>query len=95
MPRDDDREYDDDRTYDEEDDEDDCDGAHTYDEVDLDLIPVPQAAQLIGVNPQTVRRYIQSGLLNGYRVGPKLLKVDRTEVRTLIRDAHEERGVGS
>jgi hypothetical protein len=38
-----------------------------------------------GVHPRTVRRWIASGLLAGYRAGPKLLMVDLDELDRVIR----------
>ncbi len=52
--------------------------------------PVPQ--QLITVtaaadrlDDRTIRRYIAVGTLRGYRVGTKLVRVDRADVEALIR----------
>ena len=38
------------------------------------------AAEYADVSTRTVRRYIASGMLTGYRVGPRLVKVDLDEV---------------
>ncbi|MDH3026837.1 helix-turn-helix domain-containing protein [Gordonia alkanivorans] len=43
------------------------------------------AAEYADVSPRTLRRYIASGRLVGYRVGPRLLKVDLNDVDTLLR----------
>lgn len=52
----------------------------------LDLISAYEAADLIQVHHRTIRRYIAEGKITGYRVGAKLIKVDRAEViRKLIR----------
>jgi excisionase family DNA binding protein len=43
------------------------------------------AAERAGVNQRTILRYIARGRLTGYRVGPKLIKVDLDEVDALFR----------
>lgn len=49
-----------------------------------DLISLKAAAQLAGgVHPKTIRRWIDRELLEGYRQGPRLLFVSRSEVRAL------------
>lgn len=49
-------------------------------------IRVTAAAQLQGVTGQTIRNWIRSGLLTGYRVGPRLLLVDEAELASLTRE---------
>ena len=44
------------------------------------LATVPDAASYCGVSPKTIRRRIASGDLTGYRMGPRLLRVDLNEV---------------
>ncbi|MFI5716260.1 DNA-binding protein [Nocardia sp. NPDC051750] len=54
------------------------------------LISLRDAAQLAGgVHPTTVRRWVDSGLLDGYQVGPRLIKVDRVQVLALVRPLGE------
>ncbi|MGV9676362.1 helix-turn-helix domain-containing protein [Nocardia sp. NPDC003482] len=48
-----------------------------------DLIPLREAAALGGVHPKTIRRWISSDLLNGYRRGPRLIYVSRSELLDL------------
>jgi excisionase family DNA binding protein len=36
------------------------------------------------VHPRTVRRWIAAGLLTGYRVGPRVVRVDLNEVDQLM-----------
>lgn len=38
------------------------------------------AAEHADVSTRTIRRYIASGILTGYRVGPRLVKVDLNEI---------------
>lgn len=48
------------------------------------LDPLPRAAEYLGVSTKTIRRYIASGALTGYRIGPKLLRVDRAELDAML-----------
>lgn len=47
------------------------------------LISLTAAAERLGVSVKTVRRYITYGLLDGYRVGPKAIRVDAEAVARL------------
>jgi excisionase family DNA binding protein len=49
------------------------------------LAPIAEAADYIGANPRTIRRYIAAGRLTGYRVGPRLIRVDLDELEALLR----------
>lgn len=49
------------------------------------LTSISAAAEAADVSPQTIRRYISDGRLTGYRVGPRLLKVDLDELDVIIR----------
>ncbi len=46
-------------------------------------VPLKQAAQFFGVDVRTVRRWISDGRLVAYRVGPRLIRVDRDSVLRL------------
>jgi excisionase family DNA binding protein len=46
---------------------------------------VNDAAEVLGCNPKTIRRYISDGRLTGYRVGPRLVRIDLNEVDSLLR----------
>ena len=48
------------------------------------LITVTAAADRLGLDDRTIRRYIADGKLRGYRVGTKLVRVDLTDVEALI-----------
>ena len=47
------------------------------------LISLAEAADRIDVSTRTLRRYIAAGRLTGYRVGPRLIKIDPTELAQL------------
>ncbi|MEU7632017.1 DNA-binding protein [Nocardia sp. NPDC049220] len=54
------------------------------------LISLRDAAELAGgVHPRTVRRWVGDGLLEGFQIGPKLIKVDRDQVLALVRPLNE------
>ena len=45
---------------------------------------VGEAAGRVGVSTKTVRRWIASGQLAGYRMGPRLLRVDPDDVDAML-----------
>ena len=49
------------------------------------LRSVAEAAAIADVSARTIRRWIASGLLPGYRVGPRLVKVDLADLDQLAR----------
>lgn len=52
-----------------------------------DLIKLQTAARIVGegVHPKTIRRWINLGLLEGYRQGPRLLFVSKRELLSVAR----------
>jgi excisionase family DNA binding protein len=38
---------------------------------------IRQCADYLGVDPKTVRRYIAHGRIKAFRIGPRLIRVDR------------------
>lgn len=48
-----------------------------------ELIGLQEAADYCDVSYRTIRRWISTGRLNAVRVGPRLLKVNRSEVAGL------------
>lgn len=58
------------------------------------LVSLAAAAEYADVSTRTLRRYIGAGRLTGYRVGPRLLKVDLNEVEQLARPIPTARGTG-
>jgi hypothetical protein len=51
----------------------------------LRLVSLTAGAAFADVSVRTLRRYIAQGLLTGYRVGPRLVKVDLNELEQLAR----------
>lgn len=45
---------------------------------------IADAAEYASLSPSTVRRYIDSGRLTGYRLGVKFLRVDLDEMDALL-----------
>lgn len=45
---------------------------------------VAKAAARVGVSTKTVRRWIASGQLTGYRMGPRLLRLDPDDVDRML-----------
>jgi excisionase family DNA binding protein len=47
----------------------------------VDTLPprpsIKQAADWIGVDPKTVRRWIAQGRIKAHRVGPRLIRIER------------------
>ncbi|CAL8980354.1 hypothetical protein PROP_03136 [Propionicimonas sp. T2.31MG-18] len=48
-------------------------------------VGIASAATYAGVSTKTVRRWISSGNIAGYRVGPRLIRVDLAEVERMMR----------
>jgi len=48
------------------------------------LVSLPDAADYAGVGPRTIRRRIADGSLTGYRMGPRLIRVDLNELDALL-----------
>jgi len=48
------------------------------------LSALPAAAEACDVSTRTIRRWISAGRLTGYRVGPRLIKVDLDELEKVI-----------
>ena len=45
---------------------------------------VSAVAKIYGVDTHTVRRWVSSGLVHGYRIGDRLLKLDLDEVEAKV-----------
>ena len=48
------------------------------------LVSLAIAAQSADVSQRTIRRYIASGRLRAFRVGPRLLKIDLDDLAALL-----------
>jgi excisionase family DNA binding protein len=57
--------------------------ARTREDAPQQLISLAAGAAYSDVSVRTLRRYIAQGRLTGYRVGPRLVKVDLNELRKL------------
>ena len=44
------------------------------------LATIPAAADYVGVDPRTLRRWVSAGLIPGYRLGTKTIRVDLDEI---------------
>jgi excisionase family DNA binding protein len=49
------------------------------------LASVQIGAEYSGLSEKTIRRYIASGQLNGYRIGKKLIRIDLDEIDALLK----------
>lgn len=45
---------------------------------------IAEAAEYAGVSTRTIRRYIASGLITGFRFGPRLIRIDLDELDAFI-----------
>jgi excisionase family DNA binding protein len=59
------------------------------------LVGLSEAAANADVSVRTLRRYIAQGRLTGYRVGPRLVKIDLAELERLIRPIPTVKGPGT
>jgi excisionase family DNA binding protein len=48
------------------------------------IASISGAAEYAGVSTRTIRRYIAAGRLTGYRIGPRLIKINLAEVDALL-----------
>lgn len=56
------------------------------------LISLKTAAALIDVDSKTIRNWIASGDIAGYRINGRLLRVERSELLALVRPAQLTQG---
>lgn len=52
-----------------------------------DYYTVPQAAKLLDVSPATVWRWIAAEKLSAYRVGPRVIRIRKQDLETVIKPA--------
>ena len=48
------------------------------------LFDIAGAAEYLGINERTVRRYIADGRLPAYRVGPRQVRIHRADLERLL-----------
>lgn len=48
------------------------------------LLTLAQAADILSLDEKTLRRYVSTGRLTGYRVGPRAVRLDAAEVDALV-----------
>jgi excisionase family DNA binding protein len=48
-------------------------------------VGIAEGAEMLGVTTKTIRRYIASGALPAYRVGPRLIRIDVADIQALMR----------
>lgn len=58
-------------------------GIHPMDR-DLDLLTLGEAAKLLKVSVVTLRRWIRQGRLPAYHVGPRKVRIKRSDLTTLL-----------
>lgn len=51
-----------------------------------DLVTQQEAADKLDVCPRTIRRYVADGRLTAYRLGPRLIRIDASELDRLLRE---------
>jgi excisionase family DNA binding protein len=52
--------------------------------------PIKTTSEQYGVSEQTLRRYIAQGKITGYRLGPRMIRVDLDEVEALLKPISTE-----
>lgn len=56
------------------------------------LVSLEDAADYAACSTKTIRRRISDGALTGYRLGPRLLRVDLNELDEILRPVPSARG---
>lgn len=56
------------------------------------LVSLEDAADYAACSTKTIRRRISEGTLTGYRLGPRLLRVDLNELDEILRPVPSARG---
>lgn len=54
---------------------------------DPDLLTKAEAAELLGVSPATISRWLKEGRLPAYRLGPRAVRIRRADLDDLLRPA--------
>ncbi|HZR99840.1 MAG TPA: helix-turn-helix domain-containing protein [Chloroflexota bacterium] len=53
-----------------------------------DLLTVAEAATVLKVSPITIHRWLKQGRLTAYRVGPRAVRISRSELTRLLTPHH-------
>lgn len=48
-----------------------------------EAVSVQKAAEILGVNPMTIRRWIKASYIRASRVGPRLIRIPRSELQRM------------
>lgn len=48
-----------------------------------EAISMRQAAEILGVHPRTIRRWIRRRIIPAYRIGPQLVRIPRSAIAKL------------
>jgi excisionase family DNA binding protein len=57
---------------------------HHYDSSDFDLLTIVEAAKLLKVSTVTLHRWIKQGRLRAYHVGPRKVRIKRSDLTKLL-----------
>ena len=57
---------------------------------DPDLLTTAEAAKLLKVSPVTISRWLKQGRLPAYRLGPRAVRIRRTDLDSLLSPAYDE-----
>lgn len=49
-----------------------------------ELLSIPDSARLIGAHPNTIRNLVASGKLPAYRIGPRLVRIRRSDLLSIL-----------
>ncbi len=63
-------------------------------EISNRLISLREAAEILACTPRTVRRFGSEGLLTVYRVGSKIVRVNRLDVEAMAKPIFTTSGAG-
>jgi excisionase family DNA binding protein len=61
---------------------------------DRRLASIQDTAAYLGTSTKTVRRYLAAGMITGYRMGTRLIRVDLDEVDAMLRQIPTARPSG-
>ena len=50
----------------------------------MNLITIKQAAELLGVHPNTIRNWIADGRLQVERIGTRIIRIDKNQLNKLF-----------